>query len=118
MRATGWVTIRERHAAPVSGKTVPHFGYPFCHQGDTLDPEYGKNRSCAEFAKPSALLGTHIAPLGMKFYNGKMFPPSTRAASSSPCTARDRTVKQGYNVDAREGDRQGRGKPSRSSPAS
>src|SRR3954468_197232 len=53
---------------------VPHFGYPFCHQGNTLDPEYGKNRSCGEFAKPSQLLGSHIAPLGMKFYNGKMFP--------------------------------------------
>jgi len=29
-----------------------HFGYPFCHQGDTLDPEYGKNRSCSEFTPP------------------------------------------------------------------
>lgn len=53
---------------------VPNFGYPFCHQGDTLDPEYGKNHSCKEFAKPALKLGTHIAPLGMKFYTGKMFP--------------------------------------------
>jgi len=56
------------HAANrVSGKDGAHFGYPFCHQGYTLDPSTARNRSCAEFAKPSALLGTHIAPLGMKF---------------------------------------------------
>ena len=47
---------------------------PFCHQGDFLDPEFGKGRSCDEFATPGAKLGAHIAPLGMKFYTGKMFP--------------------------------------------
>src|SRR5207244_10378471 len=29
-----------------------HFGYPYCHQGDIPDPEYGKGRSCGEFAPP------------------------------------------------------------------
>ena len=29
-----------------------NFGYPFCHQGDWLDPEFGKGRSCDEFDKP------------------------------------------------------------------
>src|SRR3954464_4304674 len=58
----------------VAAKTVPNFGYPFCHQGSIQDPQYGKNRSCAEFAKPALKLGAHIAPLGMRFYNGKMFP--------------------------------------------
>ncbi len=51
-----------------------HFGYPYCHQGDTLDSELGKGRSCDEFAAPALKLGAHIAPLGMRFYNGKMFP--------------------------------------------
>jgi glucose/arabinose dehydrogenase len=83
----------------VSGKAVPHFGYPFCHQGDTLDPEYGKNRSCAEFAKPSQKLGTHIAPLGMKFYNGKMFPAEYQGNIFIAMHGSwNRTVKQGYNV--------------------
>jgi len=82
-----------------SGGAVPHFGYPFCHQGDTLDPEYGKNRSCAEFAKPAALLGTHIAPLGMKFYNGKMFPAEYQNNIFIAMHGSwNRTVKQGYNV--------------------
>ena len=55
-----------------------HFGYPYCHQGDFVDPELGKGRSCAEFAPPALKLGPHIAPLGMRFYTGKMFPAEFR----------------------------------------
>ena len=55
-----------------------HFGYPYCHQGDTLDPEHGKGRSCSEFSPPALKLGTHIAPLGVKFYTGNMFPAEYR----------------------------------------
>ena len=51
-----------------------NFGYPFCHQGDFLDPEFGKGRSCEEFDKPVYNLGAHVAALGMRFYNGKQFP--------------------------------------------
>jgi len=51
-----------------------HFGYPYCHGGDLLDPEFGWGKSCADFTKPVALLGPHSAPLGMRFYTGKMFP--------------------------------------------
>ena len=57
-----------------------HFGYPFCHQGDTLDPEFGKGRSCSEFKVPAAKLGPHVAPLGMRFYRGSMFPERYRGA--------------------------------------
>jgi glucose/arabinose dehydrogenase len=51
-----------------------NFGYPFCHQGDTLDPVYGKYASCADFVPPDVKLGPHVASLGMRFYTGKMFP--------------------------------------------
>lgn len=50
-----------------------HFGFPFCH-GQIMDPVYGKNHSCSEFVKPALELQAHVAPLGMKFYLGKMFP--------------------------------------------
>jgi glucose/arabinose dehydrogenase len=92
---------------------VPNFGYPFCHQGDTLDPEYGKNRSCAEFTKPAALLGTHIAPLGMKFYNGKMFPAEYQGNIFIAMHGSwNRSVKQGYNVMRVKVDEKGKaGKP-------
>jgi glucose/arabinose dehydrogenase len=83
----------------VAKGSVPNFGYPFCHQGDTLDPEYGKNRSCAEFAKPSLKLGAHIAPLGMRFYTGKMFPAEYQNNIFIAMHGSwNRTTKQGYNV--------------------
>jgi glucose/arabinose dehydrogenase len=76
-----------------------HFGYPFCHQGDTPDPEFGKYRSCAEFTPPALKLGAHVAPLGMRFYTGKMFPAEYQ---NSIFLARhgswNRTVKHGYDV--------------------
>lgn len=51
-----------------------HFGFPYCHQGDTPDPEFGKTRKCDEFSPPAAKLGPHTAPLGMTFYTGNQFP--------------------------------------------
>jgi glucose/arabinose dehydrogenase len=83
----------------VAAKTVPNFGYPFCHQGDIQDPEFGKNRSCAEFSKPVLKLGAHIAPLGMRFYNGKMFPAEYQNNIFIAMHGSwNRTTKQGYNV--------------------
>jgi glucose/arabinose dehydrogenase len=76
-----------------------NFGYPFCHQGDFADPEFGSNRSCAEFDKPYAKLGAHIAPLGMKFYTGKMFPAEYRDNIFIAMHGSwNRSNKQGYNV--------------------
>lgn len=57
-----------------------HFGYPFCHQGDLLDPEFGKGKDCADYVPPAAKLGPHVAPLGMKFYRGRAFPERYRNA--------------------------------------
>ncbi len=51
-----------------------HFGYPFCHGGDVEDPEFGERRPCSEFIPPVQQLGAHVAPLGVKFHSGKMFP--------------------------------------------
>ena len=57
-----------------------HFGYPFCHQGNIPDAEFGWGKSCAEYAKPAALLGPHAGSLGLKFYTGKMFPAKYQGA--------------------------------------
>ena len=51
-----------------------HFGYPYCHQGNIPDPEFGWGKSCSDYRKPAALLGPHAGSLGMTFYQGKMFP--------------------------------------------
>ena len=55
-----------------------HFGFPYCHGGDVLDPKFGKGRDCADFTPPAQKLGPHVAPLGLKFYTGEMFPPEYR----------------------------------------
>ncbi|HML14186.1 MAG TPA: PQQ-dependent sugar dehydrogenase [Xanthobacteraceae bacterium] len=55
-----------------------NFGYPYCHQGNIPDPQYGWGHSCDEFTKPLALLGPHAAPLGIKFYTGNAFPAEYR----------------------------------------
>ena len=51
-----------------------HFGYPYCHQGDIPDPKFAMGHKCSEFTPPVYKLGAHVAPLGMKFYTGNMFP--------------------------------------------
>ncbi len=56
-----------------------HFGYPYCHAGTIPDPQFGRPaRSCAFYTPPAQKLGAHVAPLGMKFYTGEMFPPQYR----------------------------------------
>jgi glucose/arabinose dehydrogenase len=76
-----------------------NFGYPYCHQGDTLDPDFGKNRSCSEFSPPTLKLGAHIAPIGMRFYTGKMFPAEYQNNIFIAMRGSwNRTIKQGYNV--------------------
>lgn len=76
-----------------------HFGFPFCHQGDVPDPIFGKNRSCSEFTPPALNLGAHMAPVGMKFYTGNMFPAEYK---NSMLIAQkgswNREIKQGYNL--------------------
>ncbi|PQV52049.1 sorbosone dehydrogenase family protein [Paraburkholderia sp. BL21I4N1] len=54
------------------------FGFPYCHGGDTPDPEFGKDHPCSAFTPPVVKLGAHVASLGMRFYNGAMFPAEYR----------------------------------------
>ena len=65
----------ELNHAPQKGM---HFGYPYCHAGTVKDPEFGGDRDCNEFVPPVRKLGPHVAPLGLKFYTGEMFPSSYR----------------------------------------
>lgn len=61
----------ELNFAPREGM---HFGYPYCHEGDLPDPEFGEQRDCREFTPPVQNLGPHVAPLGLEFYTGDQFP--------------------------------------------
>jgi glucose/arabinose dehydrogenase len=55
-------------------RTGLHFGFPYCHGGDVPDPQFGGKRDCTEFVPPAIKLGPHVAPLGLLFYSGGMFP--------------------------------------------
>jgi glucose/arabinose dehydrogenase len=61
-------------------KPGENFGFPYCDGGNIADPQFGWGHSCDEFTKPAAVLEAHTAPLGMKFYTGKMFPKKYRDA--------------------------------------
>lgn len=61
-------------------KKGQHFGFPYCHSGIMADPTHGWGKSCKDYVKPALTIGPHAAPLGMRFYSGKMFPAKYRNA--------------------------------------
>ncbi|MEP7163728.1 MAG: sorbosone dehydrogenase family protein [Ferruginibacter sp.] len=65
----------ELNTAPQAGM---HFGYPYCHQGDTPDPKFGTGKNCNDYTPPVQKLGPHVAALGMRFYTGNQFPAEYR----------------------------------------
>lgn len=76
-----------------------HFGYPYCHAGHILDPEYGEGHACEDYVPPAALLGPHVASLGMRFYDGDMFPEKYRGGMFiAEHGSWNRSEKIGYRV--------------------
>jgi len=61
-------------------RTGEDHGFPFC-VGNWADPQFNAGRNCSEFQQPAALLGPHVAALGMRFYTGSMFPEQYRNAA-------------------------------------
>ena len=89
---------------PADAATAPHFGFPYCHQGDIADPEFGSKRPCSQFVAPNAKLGAHVAAVGMRFYT-----PATNATEAFPAAWRggvfiaehgswNRSRKSGYRI--------------------
>jgi len=86
----------ELNRAPEAGM---NFGYPFCHQGDLLDPEFGKGKSCADYTPPALVLGAHVAALGLSFYTGDMFPSDYKnQLFIAQHGSWNRSEKVGYNI--------------------
>ena len=52
------------------------FGYPYKHSVDIMDPEYSKKipENADKFIDPILELGAHVAPTGLSFYDGDLFP--------------------------------------------
>ena len=51
-----------------------NFGFPYLHGNKTLDPDYGEQAEISDYTLPAVELGAHVAPLGLAFYTGKVFP--------------------------------------------
>lgn len=61
-----------------AGKAGLDFGFPYCHGGAIPDPEFGRLGRCQDAVPPVRALGPHVAPLGLRFYTGRMFPAEYR----------------------------------------
>ncbi len=86
----------ELNLAPQKGM---NFGYPYCHAGTIKDPEFGDKHACSEFVAPVQPLGPHVAPLGVKFYTGKMFPEAyANQAFIAEHGSWNRSKKIGYRI--------------------
>jgi len=50
-------------------------GWPYCHAGRIIDPDFGKKDSCGEeLLTPVFELEAQSAPYGLEFYSGDQFP--------------------------------------------
>ncbi|MEP7251031.1 MAG: PQQ-dependent sugar dehydrogenase [Ginsengibacter sp.] len=86
----------ELNKAPNAGLD---FGYPYCHQGNILDPEFGKGKNCSNYTPPAKLMGPHVAALGLRFYKGSMFPQEYKnAIFVARHGSWNRSTPIGYNV--------------------
>jgi glucose/arabinose dehydrogenase len=82
-----------------AGQPGLNFGFPYCHQGNLLDPSFGKGKSCKSYEPPARVLGAHVAALGMRFYTGKMFPEKYRGSIMlAEHGSWNRAHKDGYRV--------------------
>lgn len=88
----------ELNRAPEAGM---HFGYPYFHGSSTPDPEFGGGKNPADFTPATQPLGPHVAPLGMTFYTGSMFPAEYKnRILIAEHGSWDRSQKIGYRITA------------------
>lgn len=80
-------------------KVGEHFGYPFVHGGDILDPDFGQGKNPTDYTPPVQRLGAHVAPLGIHFYQGDLFPPHYKnALFVAEHGSWNRSKKVGYRI--------------------
>ncbi|RNC84544.1 MAG: sorbosone dehydrogenase family protein [Balneola sp.] len=78
-----------------------HFGFPFLHGNSIWDPEFGEEGQsrASEFKIPVQELGPHVAPLGIVFYTGSMFPAEYKnQALIAEHGSWNRSEKIGYRI--------------------
>ena len=61
-------------------KVGQHFGSPYCFKATSRTPSSAGATPAASSCRRSRCMGPHAAALGMRFYNGTMFPAEYRGA--------------------------------------
>lgn len=78
-----------------------HYGYPYVHGTDVLDPRFGDGHDPADYTPPTFEIQAHAAALGMAFYTGEMFPADYAGALFiAEHGSWNRSSKVGYRVSA------------------
>lgn len=76
-----------------------NFGFPYYDGKDLPDPEFGKQAPFKDFTTAALELPAHVAPLGMRFYTGTLFPPAYRnQVFIAEHGSWNRTSKVGYQI--------------------
>ncbi|MCY4154004.1 MAG: PQQ-dependent sugar dehydrogenase [Gammaproteobacteria bacterium] len=76
-----------------------HYGYPYVHAGDILDPKFGAGHDPADYVAPEVKIQAHSAALGLAFYTGDQFPEAYRhALFIAEHGSWNRSAKVGYRV--------------------
>ena len=80
-------------------KTGLNYGFPYCHEGNMPDDQVKKANPCGGVEPPVALMGPHVATMGIKFYTGNMFPAEYKnVAFVARKGSWNRTQKTGFDV--------------------
>jgi glucose/arabinose dehydrogenase len=75
------------------------YGWPRCHAGTVVDPEFGGSQGCAGVTPPVATMQAHMAPLGLAFYQSGPFPaPYANSLYIAFHGSWNRSSKVGYKV--------------------
>lgn len=86
----------ELNYAPKDGM---NFGFPYCHQGDVPDPDFGDKFPCSDFDPPAQKLGAHVAPLGLEFITSSKFPKGLKhQILIAEHGSWNRSTKSGYKI--------------------
>jgi glucose/arabinose dehydrogenase len=76
-----------------------HYGWPHCNGRRVPDPDQGRPGFCETVELPDLEMQAHMAPLGLAFYGGQMFPPEYRGdAFIGFHGSWNRSTKVGYKV--------------------
>jgi glucose/arabinose dehydrogenase len=76
-----------------------NFGFPYCHANGIADVDIKRPNPCAGVIMPASLLGPHAGALGIRFYNGNMFPAAYKnVAFIARRGSWNREKKFGYDV--------------------